>query len=117
MQQMLNTFNALHGNPMFLGLIAIMFIDIVSGYSKAFISKSYNSTIDSRGWLKRVNTLTILVIGYPFLALVDVSWLWNLFAITSIIANAGSVIENLTALGVPIPEQITQYLDEKKTKL
>lgn len=112
-----NYFAGLGSNVMFLGLMGLMAIDVVSGYSKALISKKYNSTIDSRGWLKRSNTLIVLVVGYPLLQMANLEWIWTSFLTLSVIANAGSVVENLTALGVPIPEAITKYLDNNKTSL
>ena len=112
-----NYFVGLGTNVMFLGLVGLMAIDVVSGYSKALISKKYNSTIDSRGWLKRSNTLLVLIAGYPLLQMANLEWIWTSFLTLSVIANAGSVVENLTALGVPIPEAITKYLDNNKTKL
>lgn len=112
-----NYFAGLGSNVMFLGLMGLMAIDVFSGYSKALISKKYNSTIDSRGWLKRSNTLIVLVVGYPLLRMANLDWVWTSFLTLSVIANAGSVVENLTALGVPIPEAITKYLDNNKTKL
>lgn len=112
-----NYFAGLGSNIMFLGLMGLMAIDVVSGYSKALISKKYNSTIDSRGWLKRSNTLIVLVVGYPLLRMANLDWVWTSFLTLSVIANAGSVVENLTALGVPIPEAITKYLDNNKTQL
>jgi toxin secretion/phage lysis holin len=112
-----NYFLGLGSNVMFLGLMGLMAIDVVSGYSKALISKKYNSTIDSRGWLKRSNTLLVLVVGYPLLQVANLEWVWTSFLTLSVIANAGSVVENLTALGVPIPEAITKYLDNNKTQL
>lgn len=112
-----NYFAGLGSNVMFLGLMGLMAIDVFSGYSKALISKKYNSTIDSRGWLKRSNTLIVLVVGYPLLRMANLDWVWTSFLTLSVIANAGSVVENLTALGVPIPEAITKYLDNNKTQL
>lgn len=112
-----NYFVGLGTNVMFLGLVGLMAIDVVSGYSKALVSKKYNSTIDSRGWLKRSNTLLVLIVGYPLLQMANLEWIWTSFLTLSVIANAGSVVENLTALGVPIPEAITKYLDNNKTKL
>lgn len=112
-----NYFVGLATNVMFLGLVGLMAIDVVSGYSKALISKKYNSTVDTRGWLKRSNTLLVLVVGYPLLRMANLEWVWTSFLTLSVIANAGSVVENLTALGVPIPETVTKYLDDKKTNL
>ena len=112
-----NYFVGLGTNVMFLGLVGLMAIDVVSGYSKALVSKKYNSTIDSRGWLKRSNTLLVLSVGYPLLQMANLEWIWTSFLTLSVIANAGSVVENLTALGVPIPEAITKYLDNNKTQL
>lgn len=117
MVNLVHYFQGLNDNPMFIGLIGIMLVDIVSGYSKAFASKSYNSTVDSRGWLKRANTLFVLIVGYPLLRMAQLDSLWTAFLALSVVTNAGSVVENLTALGVPLPEQITKFLDSKKTEL
>lgn len=104
------------GFDVFIGLT---FIDVVTGYGKAIIGKKYNSTIDTTGWVKRIIMVLVLVMLFPLNSFeeLELDNVYSLFVVGFNITAAGSVLENLVALGVPIPDAISKYIADEKKKL
>ena len=102
------------GFDVFVGLI---FIDVVTGYGKAIIAKKYNSSIDTSGWVKRIIMVLVLVMLFPLNGFEQLNNVYSLFVVGFNITAAGSVLENLVALGVPIPDAISKYIADEKKKL
>lgn len=105
------------GFDVFMGLT---FVDVVTGYGKAIIGKKYNSSIDTSGWVKRIIMVLVLIMLYPLTSLGDFGELDNVYSLFLLgfnITAAGSVLENLVALGVPIPDAISKYIADEKKKL
>lgn len=97
--------------------VALMFIDVVTGYGKALVGKKYNSSIDTSGWVKRIIMVLILVILFPLNQFEELNTVYPLFVVGFNITTAGSVLENLVALGVPVPDVISKYIADEKKKL
>lgn len=102
------------GFDVFMGLT---FIDVVTGYGKAIIGKKYNSSIDTSGWVKRIIMVLVLVMLFPLNGYEQLDNVYSLFVLGFNITAAGSVLENLVALGVPIPDAISKYIADEKKKL
>lgn len=102
------------GFDVFMGLT---FIDVVTGYGKAIIGKKYNSSIDTTGWVKRIVMVLVLVMLFPLNGFERLNNVYSLFVVGFNITAAGSVLENLVALGVPIPDAISKYIANEKKKL
>lgn len=102
------------GFDVFMGLT---FIDVVTGYGKAIIGKKYNSSIDTTGWVKRIIMVLVLVMLFPLNSFEQLANVYSLFVVGFNITAAGSVLENLVALGVPIPDAISKYIADEKKKL
>ena len=102
------------GFDVFMGLT---FIDVVTGYGKAIIGKKYNSSIDTTGWVKRIIMVLVLVMLFPLNSFEQLGNVYSLFVVGFNITAAGSVLENLVALGVPIPDAISKYIADEKKKL
>lgn len=102
------------GFDVFMGLT---FIDVVTGYGKAIIGKKYNSSIDTTGWVKRIIMVLVLVMLFPLNSFEQLDNVYSLFVVGFNITAAGSVLENLVALGVPIPDAISKYIADEKKKL
>lgn len=100
----------------FITLIGLMLLDVATGYAKAGINHNLNSTIDTQGWIKRGLFVFMTFIFFPLNCLGDLGWIYTTFAVGFIYATANSVIENLTFLGVPVPDAITKYMDDNKIK-
>ena len=102
------------GFDVFMGLT---FIDVVTGYGKAIIGKKYNSSVDTAGWVKRIIMVLVLVMLFPLTSFEQLDNVYSLFLVGFNITAAGSVLENLVALGVPIPDAISKYIADEKKKL
>ena len=97
--------------------MALTFIDVVTGYGKAIVGKKYNSSIDTSGWVKRIIMVLVLVMLFPLTGFKELHNIYPLFVVGFNITAAGSVLENLVALGVPIPDAISKYIADEKKKL
>lgn len=102
------------GFDIFLG---ITLVDVVTGYGKAIVGKKYNSSIDTLGWVKRMVMVLVLVMLFPLTGYNELANVYSLFLVGFNITAAGSVLENLVALGVPIPDAISKYIADEKKKL
>lgn len=102
------------GFDVFMGLT---FVDVVTGYGKALVGKKYNSSIDTTGWVKRIIMVLVLVMLFPLNRFEQLDNVYSLFVVGFNITAAGSVLENLVALGVPIPDAISKYIADEKKKL
>ena len=97
--------------------MALTFIDVVTGYGKAIIGKKYNSSVDTAGWVKRIIMVLVLIMLFPLTGFEQLHNIYPLFVVGFNITAAGSVLENLVALGVPIPDAISKYIADEKKKL
>lgn len=97
--------------------IALTFIDVIAGYGKAIVGKKYNSSVDTAGWVKRIVMVLVLMVLYPLTGFEELHNIYPLFVVGFNITAAGSVLENLVALGVPIPDAISKYIADEKKKL
>ena len=95
-------------------LIALVVIDYVTGVMAAFVEKTLNSEIGTRGIIKKVCIFLVIAIAN----IVDISTgLDELYLRTAVIwffiANESlSALENMGRLGVPLPEFLKQSLEK-----
>ena len=91
-------------------LIAIA-IDYISGLIKAYESQSLSSKIGMRGIIKKVGLLAIVALSVVIDRITGNSGDIRTLVIYYFVANEGlSILENLAAAGVPIPEFVTKAL-------
>lgn len=80
-----------------------VFIDVLTGYLKAFKFKKINSSISRDGYIKKIGWVIAILLGF----LIDIFVEVNIFLIGSAmvcIATEGiSVYENLGEIGVKLP--------------
>lgn len=100
----------------FIALTGLMLLDVVTGYAKAGINHNLNSSVDTKGWIKRGVFIFMTFMFFPLTGMGDLGWIYATFAAGFIYATANSVIENLTFLGVPVPDAVTKYMDDNKIK-
>ena len=97
-------------------LLASMILDYVSGMLKAFYLGEVSSKKGYKGLIKKVGILfTIVVANLTDLVLgltIFRSAICMFFCMNELI----SVLENIAALGVPIPEILTEKLIQTQTK-
>lgn len=97
-------------------LLLFMVADYISGVVNGFINKKLSSDIGYRGIAKKGGILVVLIIGVSLDRLLnDGTWVFRTLVAYWYIANEGiSLLENLGAIGVPIPPQILDVLIQLK---
>lgn len=98
-------------DKLLLTLLVLLVMDYVAGVLKAICQKQLSSRIGSKGIAKKVGKL--LVIGLAFLVerLMEGMIPLREVVIFFFIANEGiSILENLSAIGVPFPKKLKEVL-------
>ena len=91
-------------------LIAII-IDYISGLIKAFNTKQLSSKIGIKGILKKVGILCIVALSVLVDRITGETGAIRTLVIYYFAANEGlSILENLAAAGVPIPQSLKKAL-------
>ena len=105
-------------NGLFRALIAFMILDYVSGVLVAIAEKKLSSAVGFKGIAKQLLILVFLSVGH----IADTYVLGGVpVAMTAVmlfyIANEGiSIVENASALGLPVPQKIKNVLRQIKSK-
>lgn len=103
---------------LFWVLIAFMALDYVTGVIVAIIEKRLSSEVGFRGLAKKFLILVFVAVGH----IVDTYILGGTPAAMSAvmlfyIANEGiSIVENASALGLPVPKKITGLMEQIRNK-
>lgn len=103
---------------LFWALIAFMALDYITGVIVAVIEKRLSSEVGFRGLAKKFLILVFVAVGH----IADTYILGGTPAAMSAvmlfyIANEGiSIIENATALGLPVPKKLTNIMEQIKNK-
>lgn len=105
-------------NGLFWALIAFMALDYITGVIVAVIEKRLSSEVGFRGLAKKFLILVFVAVGH----ISDTYILGGTPAAMSAvmlfyIANEGiSIVENASALGLPVPQKIKNVLRQIKSK-
>lgn len=106
----------------FIGLLAIIFFDFITGIAKGIYLKTLSSEYGIKGLIRMITVIMLVVlIGY-FSMVVKQEYIFITFATFFIIEYIISVIENLTLMNIPLPyfikDVILTYrtMNEKKLK-
>lgn len=97
-------------------LCVFMVIDYITGTMCGYVTKELSSQIGFKGILKKVAMLISVVVAVAVDRVLATDAL-RIAVIFCLIGNEGiSLIENLTKLGVPIPERLVNALKQIKSK-
>lgn len=103
-------------SPLYHILLWLILFDIMSGYIKAFKTKSFDSKISTSGWLKHgFVVIMITVIGAYARALGSVP-ISQVVCMGFISSYGMSLLENLDAIGVPYPESFRKFFKQMQDK-
>lgn len=93
-------------------LIVFMFIDFVSGFTKAWALKEFDSSKFYIGGVKKLGILLIVAVAAQLDTIIHIdSVALRTVAISYYIANEGfSILENWGALGLPLPKALKDAL-------
>lgn len=99
-------------------LLFVIVIDLICGYTVAILHKSkktntggLSSKVNFEGLIKKVLILVCVSLGYRFDLLLEFNYIRTAVCIAFIINETLSIIENLSLMGVKMPEIITKTLD------
>lgn len=100
-------------------LLLFMALDYLTGFMKGVTNQKLSSIIGWRGLMKKIGTLIAIIIAHQ-MDQISNTQVFRVTIMTFFVANEGiSVVENLNALGVPIPKFMSSTLkiwkDEKGT--
>lgn len=95
-------------------LVSFMAIDYITGVIKAYINKEVSSDIGRRGIAKKAGMLIVLIVAVMLDRLINTgTWVFRTAVCYFYIANEGiSLLENLGAIGVPIPAKMAEALKQ-----
>lgn len=98
-------------------LLIFMVIDYISGVLNAARQKKLNSDIGRTGLVKKTAIIFCVIVGHivDFLVLGSESAPCRTMVIFFYLANEGlSILENLGALGIPIPDKLRGIIQDLK---
>lgn len=102
-------------------LIILIAADYLTGVVKGFFGKKLSSCIGAKGIVKKVMLLAVVALAAQVDRLMNTeAQVVRTAVIYFYVANEGiSILENLAALGIPLPKQLTERLlqlrgDDKK---
>jgi len=90
--------------------------DILSGWIRAIIKHRLSSKRSYRGTLRKVLIYVMVAVGAQVDCMLDTNLVRDAVISFYCIAEALSVVENVTAAGVPVPSIIRRVLEENNTK-
>lgn len=108
-------------------LMVMMVLDYLSGMAAAWMQNNLSSKIGAKGIIKKVGYMGLIVVamGADYLiysgiiaANIDINynmWFGLLVAVWLIINEMISILENLSKLGVPIPDFMTKLIKRLKS--
>lgn len=97
-------------------LIILMAVDYATGLMKGYVNKDLSSSTSTRGLFKKIMILLILIVGVALDRMIGTGehMFRTLVAFFYISNESLSIIENATQLGVPVPQQIQDALEQLK---
>lgn len=102
--------------PAFAVLIALMIIDFCTGLLHAFIEQKLNSKTCARGIMKKIFILALVAVAH----LIDISLgkavCMGVVEFFYIANESMSIIENAGRAGLPVPEKLTEVLEQLNGK-
>ncbi len=94
-------------------LLSLMFIDYITGVSRAFVTKKVNSSIGGKGIIKKAVYLCVIAVAVMLDNLLEVNGGLRSLIIYSFIFNEMlSILENSSAMGIKIPSILYKSLEK-----
>ena len=99
-------------SPLYHILLWLIVFDIISGYIKAFKTKSFDSKISTNGWLKHGFVVMMMTIIGAYARALDSVMVSQVVCFGFISSYGLSLLENLDAIGVPYPESFRKFFKQ-----
>lgn len=97
-------------------LVAFMLIDYSTGLLRGYVTDKLSSNTGFKGIAKKSVILIVLIVAVLLDRLInDSTWIFRTLICYFYIANEGiSILENCTALGLPVPNRLAEALEQLK---
>lgn len=97
-------------------LVSFMLIDFLTGLLRGYITGNLSSSTGFKGIAKKSVILIVLIVSVLLDRLInDGIWVFRTLICYFYIANEGiSILENCTALGLPVPSRLSEALEQLK---
>ena len=112
MTELVNRYYEIFNDIYVHAFAGIIVFDIITGLAKAWVTKTVNSTIGRRGLIEHLIVLVSVVTVYPYLIFIGFEEVATAFIIFFIATYGVSLIENLSAIGVPFPKGLKRRLEK-----
>lgn len=95
-------------------LIVLMVLDYITGVLNGYLTKTLNSEVGFKGLLKKFLILVVMIIAVMLDRLMNTGdWIFRTLVCYFYIANEGiSLLENISLMGVPIPNKLKDALEQ-----
>lgn len=98
--------------------ISLMLVDVITGLLKAFVTKTFQSSVLRAGGCKKAGEVAVLGVGELFTcALVLPDYVMILISAYIVFMEIMSIIENVDNLGVPIPAFVRDVVNNVDDQL
>ncbi len=94
-------------------LVTTMALDYVTGTTRGYVNKQLSSEYGFRGLAKKLTIFYVLILAVLIDRLIGNGWIFRTLVCFWYTGNEGaSVLENAAAIGLPIPRQLVDALDQ-----
>lgn len=98
-------------------ILSLIFLDYVTGVSKAFVQNKVNSSVGGKGIVKKFTYLCIIAISVILDKILNINGGLRTLVITTFIFNEIlSILENSSEMGIKIPNVLYQSLEKLNLK-
>lgn len=97
-------------------LVTVMALDYVTGLTRGYVNKQLSSEYGFRGLAKKLTIFYVLILAVLLDRLISGdTWIFRTLVCFWYTANEGmSIIENSVAIGLPVPPQLKDALEQLK---
>ena len=97
-------------------LVCFMVLDYVTGLLRAYVNKEVSSSVGLKGIARKAVIFVVLIVAVLLDRLLNTgNWVFRTLICYFYIANESiSLLENCSALGLPIPEKLKEALAQLK---
>jgi len=107
---LLYQFSSLVSNIMIQLVVLTSLVDILTGMSVGLKCRELSSTRGLNGVIKHMCVITLILLVYPYMRLLNLQVYANVFVGFYIVSYLISILENLAKLGAPVPTFVKKYL-------
>ena len=96
-------------------LVTVMALDYITGITRGYVNKQLSSEYGFRGLAKKLTIFYVLILAVLIDRMIGNGWIFRTLVCFWYTGNEGaSVLENAAAIGLPVPAQLVNALEQLK---